>query len=422
MAVRGVGVLAGLVTVPLLLDFLGKERFGLWTAITTLVTWATLFDLGLSNGLGNLISRAHGRDDPAEARDAFATAFVCLLLVALVLGVAVAVALPVVPWSSFLGAKGIVDESTVRWSVAAALGSFLVGLPLATVPQVYAGYQRTYVTNAFSLVGTVVGVVALVTAIRLGASMPVLVLCLSSVGVVGAGLALLFARRAFPWIRVRLVHLSRSALNALAARSVPIFLFQIGALMVNEAQVLILARRSGLSTVADYAVVLRLYVVIVGLIQLGTSSFLPPLREAHDRGDRAWALRAFRHLRMFRMAMAVVGALGLVVVGDLVLRVWLGRSDMAFGLRVWGPLAVLMVATVWATVYVEFLWIMDRLWPLVGTVLLNGATTIGLTWWLAPTNGVSGAVVASTAFTLLASSWVLPLLARPLLLSRIEAG
>ena len=422
VAVRTAGVVAGLVAVPLLLGFLGKERYGLWTAVTSIVTWASLFDLGLSNGLVNLVARAHGREDRAEARAAFATAFTALLGIALVLGLGLVLLLPAVSWSSFLGAQGVMDEGTVRWSVAAAAGAFLVGLPLGVVPQLYAGYQRTYVVNAFALVGTVASLAALVAAVLLGAPMPVLVLCLSSGALMSSGLALAHARRAFHWIALGPSHATRHALRELTRRSIPIVLFQLGALAVNETQVIILARRCGLSLVTDYSVAFRLYAVLISLIQLGTASFLPPLREARERGDHAWGVRAFRNLLSVRMMLSVAAGIGLVALGNLVLRFWLGRDDMRFGLEVWGAFAILLLAAVWSTAFSDLLWIMDRLWPLVGLVLLNGLLTVGLTWWLAPTHGVPGVVLASVIFPLAVSSWALPRLARPLLLAPAGPG
>ncbi len=422
IAVRTVSVLVGLVTVPLLLSYLGKERFGLWTAITTVVTWATLFDFGLSNGLVNLIARAHGREDTEEATRLFSTAILALSAIAFTLSLVALVVVPLVQWSGFLGVRGVVDESTVRWSVAAALGVFILSLPLGAVPQLYSGYQKTYVTNAFALLGSLVGLGVLVAAVRLEAPLPLLVLALSSTGLLTSATALAYARKAIPWVKVRTRHATRTALRALTERSVPMFLYQIGALAVNETQVLILARRAGLSTVTDYAVALRLYLVVVSVIQLGTSSFIPPFREAQERGDKGWATRAFRHLQRVRLAMAFGGGAGLLLLGNPLLRLWLRRSDIAFGWELWAALTVLLVATVWVTVYVEFLWIMDRVWPIVGLVVLNGISTVGITWALAPSHGVLGAVLASSAFTVLASSWALPLMARRLLVSYGEAS
>jgi O-antigen/teichoic acid export membrane protein len=93
---------------------------------------------------------------------------------------------------------------------------------------------------------------------------------------------------------------------------------------------------------------------------------------------------------------------------------------MAFGPSVWAPFAVLLVANAWGASYTELLWIMDRLWPLVAMVLVNGATTVAMTWWLAPAYGVTGAVVATSVFTVAVAAWVLPVLARPLLRAQAD--
>jgi O-antigen/teichoic acid export membrane protein len=122
------------------------------------------------------------------------------------------------------------------------------------------------------------------------------------------------------------------------------------------------------------------------------------------------------------MALGLAGGLGLLLLGDPFLRLWLGRSDMSFGPRVWGPAVVLLLASVWVTAYVELLWIRDRLWPLVGLVLTNGVVTSAATWWLAPAHGVTGALAASSAFTLLVSAWAVPVLSRPLLRGAAGAG
>lgn len=199
------------------------------------------------------------------------------------------------------------------------------------------------------------------------------------------------------------------------SRSLPMFLFQVGALAVNETQSIILARRCGLAIVADYGIAFRLYLLVASLIQLGTNSFIPPLREAHERGDRPWVGVAFRRLLAIRLLIAVAGAAGMVLLGNELLAVWLRRDDVVFAWPVWATLAVLQVAAAWVSAYSELLWIMDRVWALVGLVALNGAVTVALTWAMVPAYTVLGAFLAVSAVTVAVNTWALPLLARPLL-------
>lgn len=416
LAVRAVGTLAGLVSVPLVLAYLGKERYGLWSTITTVVAWVALFDFGIANGLVNCIARAHGRDDREEAARYVSTALALLLGIAGALAILLAAGAVHVPWGALLAVRGAVDDRTVTWSVIAALATFLVGMPLSVVPQIFAGYQRAYVANAFALVGTSAGLAILLLALRAGAGMPALVVVFGAGALISSGLGLGWAlSRGMPWLRFRASAVSREAVGALMSRSAPIFLFQIGALVVNETQSIILAHRCDLATVAEYSIVMRLYVLAMGLIQASTASFVPSFREARERGDVAWLRAGFRQFLRARIGLALAGGTALAVLGNPLLRFWLRRSDISFEPAVWGVLAVLMVAATWVTAYSDLLSILDRLWVLVLLVFFNGAVTVTLTHLLAPRFQVLGVLLASGAVTALVFSWLIVLLARPFL-------
>lgn len=419
LAVRALGTLAGLVTVPLVLAHLGKERYGLWSTITTVVAWVALFDFGIANGLVNCIARAHGRSDREEAARYVSTALALLIGIAGVLAIVLALGAALVPWSALLAVRGAVDERTVMWSVVAALATFLVGMPLSVVPQIYAGYQRSYLANAFTLIGSVASLAMLLLALKGGAGMPALVVVFGANAVIASSLGLGWAMgRGMPWLRFRVSAVSRDAIRGLMSRSAPIFLFQIGALLVSETQVIMLAHRCDLAVVAEYSIITRVYVLALGLIQASTASFVPSFREATERGDAPWLRAGFRQFLRARVGLATCGGLALIALGDPLLRFWLRRSDIAFGPAVWIVLAVMMVAVTWVTAYSDLLAILDRLWILVGLVFVNGATTVILTYLLAPTFQVLGVLIASGAVTVLVYSWLMVLLARPLLVER----
>lgn len=414
--VRGVGSVLGLVTVPLVLGYLGKERFGLWSTITTLVAWVALFDFGIASGLMNLLSRAHGRDDREAAGQQVSTAFAMLLAIAAVLALALALVAPSVSWSSLLAVRGAAPEDTVRWAAVAAVGTLVAGMPLAIVQQVYAAYQRAYVANGFVLAGMLAGFGALVACVGLGGGMPALVIAVGSGSIVGALAGFVFVLVRMPWLRPRPSAVSREAARALLARSLPLFLFQLGALAVSETQAIVLAHRCDLAVVADYSILMRVYTLVVGVIQVSTSSFLPSFREASERGDHAWMRASFVQFVRARMALAVGAAIALGMLGNTLLRVWLRRTDIAFAPTLWIALAVLMIATCWVTAHADLLTIMDRLWVNVALVLVNGATTVALTYALAPTYRIVGVVIATGFVTAGFYSWVVPWLARAFVL------
>ena len=413
VAARVVTTAVGLVSVPLTLRYLGAEEYGLWAAITSFTTWMVLFDFGVVNGLVNSVSEAYGRDDRDAALSYVSTAF--MLLVGIAAGVAVLFAafLPWVPWARVFSAGGSASDRLVRLSVAAAVLPVLVALPLSVVRQVYAGYQKAYVGNLFLAGGALAGLGALLLALRAEASLATLIL-LSGATTAGA-LALNYVyltRVEMPWLRPRTAACTRSALRRLMATSVPLFLFQIGGLLVNNSQLLILAHRSGLTVVTEYSVITRLYMVVASFIVLGTASFAPTFREAFERGDVAWLRRSFRRMVALRMALALGAATVIAFAGDWVLRLWLRDTAIQFGADVWVALAVLMLAATWASAYSELLTVLDHIWVQVGIVAANGLVTAALTFVLAPRYGVGGALLAVGCVSVTLTSWLLPIIAR----------
>ena len=92
---QGLPLIAGLITIPLLLDALGTTRFGILALGWTIVGYFSLFDLGFSRAMTHLISRALARGDAEETSRVFATGLACMAGLGVLLG---ALGLLAAPW------------------------------------------------------------------------------------------------------------------------------------------------------------------------------------------------------------------------------------------------------------------------------------------------------------------------------------
>jgi O-antigen/teichoic acid export membrane protein len=421
VAARAVTTIVGLAVVPIAIAYLGKEQYGLWAAINAFVPWIALFDLGLVAGLVNPIAEAHGRDDRASARAYFSTAFVVLLGIAASILAVAGVLWPLLSSATVLPVPAGVSSATARASLAVALALVAAALPLNALPQVYAGYQRSYVPTAYATLAALVSLALFLTAVQMGGSLPWVLGAANSAPVVGGALTLAYLwLRDMRWIRPTAADVSRAALRRLLATSIPLYVFQIGALLVNQSQQLVLARRAGLGTVAEYDILLRIFVLTTALTTVTSSSFAPTFREAYERGELGWMRRSFWHLVRLRMLVAGAVCLALVLFGNVALRAWIRRSDFQYDLWVWLTLSALILVAAWASSFGELLTVLDRIWPQVIVVLAQGLLTATLTWFLGASWGVQGALVALTIPAALLSGLFFPRMARPLLTSAHE--
>ena len=411
LAGTAVTTLVGLAIVPLLVSRMGKDFYGLWATVFSLTPWIALLDMGMVGGLVVAIAEANGRDDREGAAAGLSSAFFSLALAGVLASVALAAVVAFAPWESVVHLPAGLSRSSVTAGVALVGAVAALSLPLGLVTQAWTGYQKAFVATAFTAGGSLLSLALLVAAVRLGGS-PFAVFAAGSLAGFVAGLAsLAFLSRAMPWMRPSPRRVSRPAFRRLLGTATPLYLFQIGSLLVNQSQRPVLSASAGLGVTAEYDLLARIYVLAITLITVSSASFAPTFRESLERGDGEWMRKTFWRLVRLRMAAAAALCLGIVLGGNAVLRLWLGRQDFQFALPVWLTLAALILAAVWASPFFELLTILDRIWPQVAVVLVQGPLTVGLTWYLGSRYGVLGALLALVTPTVVVSGWVIPALA-----------
>jgi O-antigen/teichoic acid export membrane protein len=114
---KALTILISFVSVPLTVDYLGAERYGVWLTISSLLLWVALADCGLAgNALVNVLSEAAGNDDRAAARQYTASAFWALVTSALMMGVAFIATFHLIPWRDVFRVSDAISTEGANYS------------------------------------------------------------------------------------------------------------------------------------------------------------------------------------------------------------------------------------------------------------------------------------------------------------------
>ncbi len=408
---HGLGAFTGLLSIRLTVGYLGKEQYGLWMAISALLTWAALADFGLGRGVQNHLSEAYGRDDPEAAARHVSTGFFTLLAIAFAFVVGLAPLLAWVPWTRILNVQDPSLGGQVRVAVAAVAIVFLANFPLSLVPTIYRAYQRAYVANLFGIAGSLISLAGLFVVVHLRLPLPWLILCSGGIGVLMTLVNLGWIVREMPWLRPRIALCSRRTLASLATVSLPMLLFQLGGLVINEAQIIVVAHRIGLSGVTDFTILMRVYAIPAIVIGMIDGPLIPAFREAWVRGDHDWLRSAFWRITKVKMMIALLAAGGYLAFGNFAVRLLSGRA-VEFDWRVWAACGALQFVAIWNVSFNDLLIAVNRLWPLVIGIVLNGVITLSLTFVFAKQLGVFGIVATMPVASIVVTGWWFPWLCR----------
>ena len=80
-SLKPVSIVLGLIYTPLLLQYLGDEKYGLWATIISVISWINYCDIGVGNGLRNLVTRELTQKKYEEVRKSVSTGYIVLVVI-----------------------------------------------------------------------------------------------------------------------------------------------------------------------------------------------------------------------------------------------------------------------------------------------------------------------------------------------------
>lgn len=149
-----VPLLVAAVTVPALLDTLGKEKFGLLALAWGLIGYAGALDLGLGRALTQMVASLRGEHRLIEIPDTLATASRITLVSGLIAGILIAL------FALLGGASMIRTESTPEAEIQLAIFLLAIALPAQAMSATYKGLNEAFMNfKGVSFLRAVLGVI-----------------------------------------------------------------------------------------------------------------------------------------------------------------------------------------------------------------------------------------------------------------------
>lgn len=343
---RGLSLVISLVSVPLTLNYLDKERYGLWLLIGSVIAYLNVTDLGLGLGLQNRIAEARGRGEMDKIGSWLSTAFGVMLAV----GVGVALVGAAISWVAPIGAWFHISSSAVENEVRGALMvmalTFAYLLPVRMITSAQNAFQEAYWAGLWSIGGSVMSLVALLIVIATKGTMVWLALTTFLLAQVMSVVNIWQFFRRHPEALVSWRKIDRRLLRPLFALSWQFFVISLYTLVIWNIDNLVIVAYKGPEAVVSYAVAFRLMWVMLTMLNVIPNALWPAYSEAAARGDWPWVDAMHRHTTLLTVALATVIGVVFVVWGQEFILAWAGPRAQGT-LWMMAGLALTLVLTQW---------------------------------------------------------------------------
>lgn len=81
---KPIGMIISFFYTPILLAYLGEEAYGIWSTILSIINWINYFDIGIGQGLRNILARSITLGDKDKAQKSVSTGYMALSVISFV--------------------------------------------------------------------------------------------------------------------------------------------------------------------------------------------------------------------------------------------------------------------------------------------------------------------------------------------------
>ncbi len=333
---RGAGIGISLMYVPLMLTYLSPAQFGLWVAITAVINWLRLCDVGIGNGLRFHLASSLAVGDFKKAKELVSTTYAIIGSIFIGVWLMFLLVNPYFNWQSLLRSDLISSSEYIKImmiAVTAILFTFILDL----VKIVYAAHGDTatgnilqLISSIFSLIGvyllslfTVKGQLDLAVAVV--ALSPLVVYIIATLYTFGNKYAAI--RPSFDFVKLK-------NSNDLFNLSVKFFVVQITATIIFASLPFIITRFYGPESVAQYHVANSIFNLPIMAIGLFTAPLTPFVTREFAKENLAWVRSSLKKALMLSVLVSL-GTIVLILLSPQIYKLWLGEKiEIPFKLSV----------------------------------------------------------------------------------------
>ena len=321
-----VAIVISLLIVPVTIDYLDAEQYGIWLTLSSIVAWISFFDIGLGHGFRNRFAEAKARGDHELARRYVSTTYLAMLLI---FGVALVLFECVNPFISWAALLNISPSYGPLLSVVVSI--ILIGVctqfAMNVLPIMLSADQRPAATAMIATAGQAFALLVIyLLTLQPHHSMAYIAVALTWVPVLVTIVVSLWLfthsyRRYAPSWRCIDLHLIGNIVN-LGGK---FFVIQISMILIFQVVNVILSRVLGPAAVTEYNVSYKYFSITQMVFNIILSPYWSAFTDVYTKGELQWMAGVHRQLtKVFLLLVAL--SLLMLALSPWAFRLWLGDS------------------------------------------------------------------------------------------------
>lgn len=354
--IKGISVITQLLLVPLTVNYISSELYGIWLTLSSIIQWISFFDIGFGNGLRNKLGEALALGHIKRAKIYVSTTYVIMTAIFSLLCMILYILIPYIDWTNLLNIS-FHYQGTISVVMRILLIAFCIQIVLKLVGNVVQAYQHYALSSLFDALGNLLVLLFIyILSITLAPELKNIAIIFSFAPVVVYLLATLILyggkfKAICPNPKYCKMTFAKDILN-LGGK---FFLIQIATIILFQMINILISRFCGSEQVAVYNISYKYLSVLLMVQMIIISPLWSAFTDAYIKKDVLWMSSIYKKLIRLCCVM-ILGLLVIVFISPVVYRYWIGDSIQV-------PLSLSALIG---------LYVLMLIWGQTHSILLNG--------------------------------------------------
>lgn len=321
---RVVNMFISYITIPLTLGYLDNERYGVWQTILAIISWASLSNFGIGNGLRNKVTESLEKKNYNKLKSYITSAYVYLTAISIIILIlAISVITLVDTKTLFRG--NTLNRAEIIASFIIVIISFCINFILGLSSSIAFGIHKSSLVNFFQVISNILTLIGIV-----------LINKFLDVSLINIALIYLIANTSsnviftlLMWqnkkLRPSVKFLNRKYGKELTSIGIEFFILQCASIILFSTDNFIISSFIDVNKVADYSLVSKIFQVVSTLFSILLVQLWSEVSAAMCKNEYEWIKKAIKKL-IFLLLPTGLMLIIMVLLFDTIMKIWIGRE------------------------------------------------------------------------------------------------
>jgi len=321
-----IGISCSLLIVPVTLNYLNDEVYGIWLTISSILYWFAFFDIGIGNGMRNYLTQAISNNDYSLARSYLSTALAMLTGIVIVIGLIIVVPISQADMNVIFNTTAI-DGNELRDILIVAIAFTLALFVVKNIGYVLMAMQRYALNDMLVVSGSVLSLIIIYILTKtISGNLMHVVMAFTITPVAVFVLASIPIFIKYPYLRPSIKSIDSSLGKQIVGKGMGFFFIQItSCLVIYGSSNLFITQFCGPTSVTVYNIAYKYFNLLAIAYTIIISPMWNAYTDAYVKGDMVWINKTFQKaLKMWGLSVAC--GIVMIAVSGFFYRLWIDTA------------------------------------------------------------------------------------------------